>query len=136
MSEAHLRLLAEMIDLLESYARSVSRESIETDREVWLKVRGALEVAAQCCIDLALVILAVRGLGPPESYRDAFATLARAKLIEPELASQLEGWAGLRNVLAHLYTRLNLEKLHGALSQTAPLRAFHAIAARELRSEP
>jgi hypothetical protein len=32
----------------------------------------------------------------------------------------------------HLYTKLDLDRVHAALGQTAPLRAFHAIAAREL----
>lgn len=72
------------------------------------------------------------GLGAPQSYREAFATLARAKLIDPELATALEGWAGLRNVLTHVYTALDLDRVHGALSATEPLRRIHRVAAAAL----
>jgi uncharacterized protein YutE (UPF0331/DUF86 family) len=132
MSEAHLALLREMLDLLERYATTVTRPDLERDRETWLKVRGALEIAAQCCIDLALAIIAQRALAVPQTYREAFTTLARAGVIDGALAGDLESWAGLRNVLAHMYTALDLDRIHAALGATAPLRAFGAVAAREL----
>ena len=132
MSEAHLALLREMLDLLDRYAATVSRADLERDRETWLKVRGALEIAAQCCIDLALAFITQRALAVPQTYREAFATLARAGVIDAALSTDLEGWAGLRNVLAHLYTALDLDRVHAALGMAAPLRAFAAVAAREL----
>jgi uncharacterized protein YutE (UPF0331/DUF86 family) len=132
VSERHLALLAEMLDLLERYATTVSRPELARDVETWLKVKGALEVAAQCCIDLALALIADRGLGIPQSYRDAFTALARAGLIDAALAADLERWAGLRNVLVHVYTGIDLDRMHAALRETAPLRRFHAIAAAAL----
>ena len=135
MGETHLTLLAELLDLVERYHREVRRDELDHDREVWLKVKAALETSAQCAIDLAMQIVASRGLGTPEAYRDAFASLARAGVIDGNLATALEGWAGLRNVLAHVYTALDLDRVHASLGDTAALRAFHAIAARELAGE-
>jgi uncharacterized protein YutE (UPF0331/DUF86 family) len=132
MAEHHLTLLLEMLGLIERYRRNVSRADLDTDREAWLKVRGALELAAQCAIDLALELVARRRLGTPQSYREAFAILARAGILEASLARELEGWAGLRNVLVNLYTTLDLDRVHAALGETAALRSFHALAAREL----
>ncbi|MBI4704511.1 MAG: DUF86 domain-containing protein [Deltaproteobacteria bacterium] len=132
MTEAHLTLLREMLALLDRYAGVVTRAQIEQERVSWLKVKAAIELGAQCAIDLALDLVARRGLGVPQSYRDAFALLARAGLIDPGLAVELERWAGLRNVLVHVYTALDLDRLCRALSETEPLRAFLAIAAREL----
>lgn len=132
MSERHLRLLAELLPLLRRYSREVTHSQLETDRETWLKVRGALEVAAQCCIDLALAMLAKRGLGPPQSYREAFTRLAQAGLIDAGLAVELERWAGFRNVLVHLYTALDLDLVFKALGETGPLETFERIAARDL----
>jgi uncharacterized protein YutE (UPF0331/DUF86 family) len=134
VGEAHLALLLEMIQLLERYARTVKRGDLDADRETWLKVKASLEVAAQCAIDSALDLVSRRGLGAPQSYRESFAVLARAGLIDDALRLQLQAWAGLRNVLVHLYTSLDLDKVHAALQHTAPLRAFHAIVARELAS--
>ncbi len=66
------------------------------------------------------------------TYRNAFQTLAQASVIDHALAAELASWAGMRNVLVPMYTALDLDRVHAALSQTAPLRAFHAIAGREL----
>lgn len=135
MGERHLELLIELVELIERYARRVDRHELEQDRETWVKVKGALETAAQCAIDLALKLVAARGLGAPESYRAAFQALARDGVIDDELARELGDWAGLRNVLAHIYTALDLDRVHAALSETAPLRKFHREAAAALAEE-
>lgn len=134
MGEIHLDLLAELLDLIERYAVEVQREDLDHDRETWVKVKGALETAGQCAIDLGLRVISKRGLGTPASYRETFAALARAGLIDSALASELQGWAGLRNILAHVYTALDLDRVHAALSATASLRRFLAIAHQELRA--
>ena len=132
MGEHHLALLLELLELLERYAKTVARDDLDHDRETWVKVKGALETAAQCAIDLALKLVAAGGLGPPDSYRAAFQALARAGVIDGALARDLEGWAGLCNVLAHMYTELDTDRIHAALGETAPLRRFHQIAAMRL----
>lgn len=136
MGERHLNLLLQVLVLLDRYSETVTTEQMETDLETWLKVKAALEVATQCTIDLALLLVSRRGLAAPQSYREAFTLLARDGLISPELGSALGQWAGLRNVLVHVYTALDLERVREALSNTAPLREFHAIAARELLADP
>jgi uncharacterized protein YutE (UPF0331/DUF86 family) len=136
VGEAHLGLLREMLDLLERYAKTVSRADLDRDREAWVKVKGSLEVAAQCVIDAALDLISRRGLGTPQTYREAFAVLARANLIDAPLLDELQAWAGLRNVLVHMYTKLDLDRVHAALAKTASLRAFHAIVSKELRKSP
>ncbi len=132
MGEAQLTLLLEMLALLERYAQTVPRQELDTNRETWLKVKAGLEVATQCAIDLALDLISRRGLGVPQSYRETFTVLARAGVIDAALATQLQGWAGMRNVLVHMYTTLDLDRVHAALSDTASLRTFHGIVAREL----
>ena len=132
MAEARLTLLLEMLELLARYAVGVKRAELDTDREAWLKVKAGLETATQCAIDLALELVSRRALGVPQTYRDAFAILARAGVIDAALAAELQKWAGLRNVLVHMYTTLDLDRVHAALFATAPLRAFHGIAAREM----
>jgi uncharacterized protein YutE (UPF0331/DUF86 family) len=132
VGESHLSLLWEMIALLERYAEKVKRADLDSDRETWLKVKAALEVAAQCTIDAALDLIARERLGSAQTYRDAFALLARAGIIEPPLMTELQAWAGMRNVLVHMYTSLDLDRVHAALARTQPLRAFHAIVARRL----
>ncbi len=133
MGEAQLDLLERLLARLDEYAATITRAALETDFDAWLKVSRALELAAQCCLDLAMEMVAKRGLGAPETYRDAFVRLAQAGLVSPEQSVALQGWAGLRNVLAHLYTELDLDRMHSALVEDkALLREFARIAAREL----
>ena len=133
MGEAQLDLLERLLARLEHYARTVTRAELEANLDVWLMVSRALELAAQCCVDLAMEIVAKRGLGVPETYREAFVRLAQAGLISSEASTALQGWVGLRNVLAHLYTGVDLDRLHAALVEDkSALRDLGRVAAREL----
>lgn len=133
MGETQLDLLERLLARLDEYARDVSRETLELDLDAWLKVSRALELVAQSCLDLAMELVAQRGLGAPETYRDAFARLAQDHVITPEQASALQGWAGLRNVLAHMYANIDLDRLYAAMTEDkSVVRDFARIAAGEL----
>ena len=133
MGEAQLDLLERMLVQLEKYAHSVSRDQLESDVDTWLMVSRALEIVAQCCVDLAIELVAKRKLGTPETYRDAFARLAQDGLLTPEQSKVLQAWAGLRNVLAHLYTSIDLDRLYLAMTEDKQVvREFGRIAAGEL----
>ena len=81
-------------------------------------------------------LVAHRALGVPETYRAAFVRVAQDGVLTPAQATTLSGWAGLRNVLAHLYTSIDLDRLHAAvLEDKTTLRELAAIAARELTGE-
>jgi uncharacterized protein YutE (UPF0331/DUF86 family) len=133
MGETQLDLLERVLARLDEYAATVSRAELASDLDTWLKVTRALELAAQCNLDLAMEIVAKRGLGLPETYRDAFARLAQAGVITLDQAVALQGWVGLRNVLAHMYTELDLDRLYQAMREDKRvLRDFGRIAALEL----
>lgn len=133
MGESQLDLLERILARLDVYADEVTRAQLELDLDTWLKVSRALELAAQCCVDLAMELVAKRGLGTPETYRDAFVRLAQDGLLSPEHANALQAWAGLRNVLAHLYTSIDLDRLYSAMTEDkSVLRAFASLAASEL----
>lgn len=133
MGETQLELLERLLARLEQYAEHVTREELESDLDTWLKVTRALELVAQCCVGLAMELVAKRGLGIPETYRDAFVRLAQDGLLTAEQSVALQGWAGLRNVLVHLYTSIDLDRLHAAMIEDKEvLRALGRLAAREL----
>jgi uncharacterized protein YutE (UPF0331/DUF86 family) len=133
VGEAQLDLLERLLARIEDYAATVTRTELETDLDTWLKVTRALELAAQCCIDLAMEVVARRGLGLPESNREAFVRLAQAGLLTSAQAEALGGWAGMRNVLAHLYGSIDLDRLYSALREDKTvLRELGRVAAHEL----
>jgi len=65
-----------------------------------------LELAIQTCIDVAFHLCGARGV-VPTTAADAFAQLAKLKLIERSLAQRLQRAVGFRNVLAHEYTEVD-----------------------------
>ena len=133
MGEAQLDLLARILARVDEYARDVTRQQLDTDLDTWLMVSRALELVGQCCVDLALELVAARGLGAPATYREAFVRLAQAGVLSPEHADTLQGWAGLRNVLAHQYTVLDLDRVYEALLEDkTAVRALARAAADEL----
>ena len=133
MGESQLELLERLLGRLYQYGQEVTRAQLEADLDSWLKVSRALELAAQCCLDLAMEIVAKRGLGVPETYRDAFVRLAQAGLITPSQSLALQGWMGLRNVLAHMYTTVDLDQVFAAMTENkVTLREFGRLAAAEL----
>ena len=88
--------------------------------------------AVQIVIDLAVAACVRLGLGAPTNYGDAFQRLAGAGILERALAERLVRAAGFRNVVAHAYQQVDMERVHRAASQgPADLRAFLA-AVRDL----
>ena len=83
--------------------------------------------AVQIVIDLGLSACLQFNLGTPESYGDAFRRLADAGLVEPDLALRLTQAAGFRNLIAHAYEGLDMQRVHhAATTGPADLRAFLA----------
>lgn len=90
-----------------------------------------LYLALQATTDLALHLVAERGLGVPASARDAFFVLERAAFVSPELARRLAAAVGLRNRIAHQYGTLDLARVfEAAREDIGDLEAFAAIAAK------
>ena len=67
-----------------------------------------LERACQASIDLALRIVALRGLGLPRESREAFVFIEQAGVIDHELAVALQRMVGFRNLAVHNYRQIDL----------------------------
>ncbi len=122
-------------------ARHLSRvdERLPGDPEELLPMTDAsdsvilhLWQAVQAVIDLATAACVHFRLGAPQSYGEAFQRLAAAGYLEPELALRLTRAAGFRNVVAHAYERIEMDRVYRAAREgPADLRAF--LAALEAR---
>jgi len=82
-------------------------------------VLHAMLVFIQSSIDIATVIIAMKGLRRPQSYRDTFGILAEEGILSLDLARPLSALAGFRNVLVHIYW--DLVQLYGILQRDLPL---------------
>ena len=79
----------------------------------------AMLVSIQCVIELANQLMAQHGLRHPESYREAFELLTEAGILPQDLSDKLADLAGFRNVLVHIYWRLDLQRVHEILQLEA-----------------
>jgi len=121
----HLEEMAEGLVDWERYRASVSLEQMRTNRDTRNMVLHAMLLSIQASIDLANHLIAQRGLRTPATYREAFEILSEAAVLPAELGEELADLAGFRNVLVHLYWRLDLHRAHQILQQgLAPLRQF------------
>lgn len=118
------RALRAALEDLAAYRRRYDRPTFLASRDAQRQVLHAMYVAVQGCVDEAQEICATRSLETDGSYRDAFLALGRAGLLPAQHAGQLADWASMRNVLAHFYPVLDLERVYAALDERGPLEAF------------
>jgi len=117
---AHLRELDEAARDWERY-RSISLEDLRTDRDKRNMVLHALLVNIQASIDIANHLVVASSSRRPETYRESFTILCDEGLIPEDLGAQLSDLAGFRNVLVHLYCRLDLDEVYGVLQDDLPV---------------
>jgi len=84
-----------------------------------------LQRAVQAMIDLAAHVVAREGLGTPDSLGASFTLLARAGILDDELADRMRRMTGFRNVAVHEYRRLDPAVLEAIIRERlGDLRAF------------
>ena len=127
------RRLAKLEDLLRQLRRlaAVEKETFLADDTLRASAERWLQLAAECCLDLAHHLIADRGWRTPTTYREAFEVLNKENVLDSECARQMEQWAGLRNVLVHLYLEVESERLYQILKKDLDqLECFAAAISR------
>jgi len=77
-----------------------------------------IQLIVECAIDINNHVVVEMKNRPPEDYAVSFIKAAETGLITMELAGQLKGSAGMRNILVHEYMDIDDEKVYQALSLT------------------
>jgi uncharacterized protein YutE (UPF0331/DUF86 family) len=91
-----------------------------------------LIVATEAAIDICNHIVARRGGRAPEDYADCFAILVDLKVISGDLAGRLQQMARFRNLLVHVYWRIDNRRIYEALRND--LRDLDAFREEVLRA--
>jgi len=79
-------------------------------------------------------LIVERSLRRPSTYRESFEILSEEGIIPSELGDDLSDLAGFRNVLVHIYWRLNLEEVYGVLkNDLGSVKEFRDIVKKLLR---
>ncbi|MFW6050239.1 MAG: type VII toxin-antitoxin system HepT family RNase toxin [Myxococcota bacterium] len=112
--------------------RDVDRSRFVADPDTHHLAERYLQLAVESALDIANHIIADRGYEAPETYRDAFAILAKHEMVPEDLARRLQGWAGFRNILVHAYLDVDHGIAWDALRDLQDLRELATIAAKLL----
>jgi uncharacterized protein YutE (UPF0331/DUF86 family) len=70
-----------------------------------------LQRACETVIDLANLLVAAQDWGIPASSRESFEILRNHKVISAELTKKLTSMVGLRNLLVHQYSRIDMVQI-------------------------
>lgn len=112
--EGIFRNLDAYLDQLHQLA-ALRREELADDLVKLGAAKYYLQVAIECCIDVANHIIARQGFRAPESYADSFTVLAESGVIEWDFASTAHKMTRMRNRLVHLYWEVDANILYDIL---------------------
>lgn len=74
-----------------------------------------LQRACQTAIDLGTYLVTIKKLGVPQTTREVFELLHRAKIIDPHLSKNLQSMVGFRNLSVHQYSEVDMQIIHAIL---------------------
>jgi uncharacterized protein YutE (UPF0331/DUF86 family) len=94
-----------------------------------------LSRAVQISVDIAAHLIADMEAPPPDTMGQTFDILARAGVLNPELASSLKKAVGFRNIAVHNYESINWEIVHSIVKlHLADFSAFAMVVATRLNA--
>jgi uncharacterized protein YutE (UPF0331/DUF86 family) len=125
------RCLARVVEEYAADERNL-RDNLTRQDSIILNLQRACEAS----IDLAMALVKVHRLGPPQEIRHAFELLQDAGLLDAALAARMARMVGFRNVAVHDYQRLNLDVVKAIiLDRLDDFRAFGRVALEQARRE-
>ncbi len=121
-----LAKLEEYLGHLDSMAQR-DREELLGDPGLLAQIERWMHLTAEASIDLGQHLIASQGWRTPATNREVFEILRENGAISKRIGKEMEGWAGLRNVLVHLYLAIDYDQLLTILKQELDQpRAFAA----------
>jgi uncharacterized protein YutE (UPF0331/DUF86 family) len=123
VSEVNLDRLRELAGHLRDAVRQL-RELAGIPREIFLADSRAINsakylliVAAEAALDICNHLAARRGARSPEDYADCMTVLAEIGVIDSDLTARLVRMARFRNLLVHLYARVDDGQVHRVMQE-------------------
>lgn len=133
-------VLSARLSALESYLaelkgfRERSREEFVREPALHDLAERYLHLACEAVADATHHVIADEGFRHPGGYKDAIEVLREEGLLEEGLADRLKGWMGFRQVLGHLYLKIDHGRTWKAIQEDLrDLEDFAAAMARLLQ---
>jgi uncharacterized protein YutE (UPF0331/DUF86 family) len=142
VSEINLDRLRELAGHVRDSVRQL-RELGEPSREAFLaeprsvnSAKYLLIVATEAALDICNHLAARRGARSPEDYADCMAIMAEIGVIDDDLKARMMRMARFRNLLVHLYARVDDGQVHRVIRENlVDLERYLASVGRYLAAE-
>ena len=110
-----LQLKEKLADLKKAPVENL--QSLQKDPILQNGVLHLLQTSVEICLDLANHFIADEGWRSPSSNRDAFQVLFEKEIFDEPLLKKLQNMAGFRNILVHMYEKVDLESVYSILKK-------------------
>ena len=90
------------------------------DRRKRREVERWIENIINASIDIAKVLLSVKGLEIPQTYREILRDISLTNLFREELGLKISEWASIRNKLAHEYIDIRWDAIKKFVKESQP----------------
>ena len=123
MSDLNLDRLRELAGHLRDAVRQLRevagmpRDAFLADSRTINSAKYLLIVATEAALDICNHLAARRGARSPEDYADCMVVLAEIGVIDNDLRTRLVRMARFRNLLVHVYTKVDDGQVHRVLRE-------------------
>ncbi|RLJ01839.1 MAG: DUF86 domain-containing protein [Candidatus Aenigmatarchaeota archaeon] len=105
-----LERLREYVKILSSYKKCTPQQ-IKKDVILRGAIERYLQISLECCIDIGEMIISYEGLRKPETYKEIMEILGEKGIIPKKFAKEFAEAIKFRNLLVHMYERIEVERL-------------------------
>lgn len=112
------REIIDKLEFLEEYItrlkdlQQYSPEEIEKNYVLRGAVERYLQVSLESMLDIGEIIISEEKIKRPASYKEIFHILGEIGVLPEAFARKIEPSAGFRNVLVHMYAKVELDRLY------------------------
>ena len=118
--------IEDSVQRLEELA-AISLGDFLADRDAQDIASYRLLVAIEAALELCYHVSSRRLRATPANYAGCFALLGEAGILAPELTERLKRMAKFRNLLVHVYWKVDYRRVHAAMRENlGDFRAFSA----------
>lgn len=94
----------------------MSEEEFLADPDNFAVAEHHLRRSLEALFDIGRHIVAKKGYGKPENYKEIIEILGQHRVISPEFSQKVAGMAGYRNRLVHGYAKVSPEEIYSIIT--------------------
>jgi len=119
-----LKQLEENLGVLEEIKSEIGIDEIKQNKRYEWELRYGLFESIQIMVDVSCKVVNHYNLGQPKNYRECIELLGKFNYLKPSHIKRYIAMTGLRNLLIHEYTAIDIQKLYAFLDSLNDFKNF------------